>query len=214
MALQFGPYLLDAAQRRLFKDGQDVRLAPKAFDLLALLIAERPRALPKDELLSRVWSGVFVSDSTLTTAIRDLRRALDDDAAAPRYIRTAYAFGYAFAGDVREPGGATETASPWRLILLERELHLAVGPNVLGREGPGVLVIDAPTISRRHARLTVTASGVTCEDLGSKNGTYVGPTRIRTSVTVSDGDEIRFGAVLAVLRWREIKETETIAAAE
>lgn len=210
MVLRFGPYVLDAPQRRLLKDGQDVPLTPRAFDVLALLAAERPRALAKDEILARVWQGVFVSDSTLATTIRDLRRALDDDADAPRYIRTAYAFGYAFVGEAVGLVPGADGASPWRLVLHDRELVLRYGVNVVGRDEADVLAIDAPTISRRHARLTAAADAVTCEDLGSKNGTWIGTSRVTAPQAAVDGDELRFGAVLAVLRRRETKETEAI----
>lgn len=211
MVLRFGPYVLDVPQRRLLKDGQDVPLTPKAFDVLALLAAERPRALAKDEILARVWQGVFVSDSTLATTIRDLRRALDDDADAPRYIRTAYAFGYAFIGEAAGPATGVDGASPWRLVLHDRQLVLRYGVNVVGRDEADVLTIDAPTISRRHARLLAAAHGVTCEDLGSKNGTWIGTSRVTTLRAAGDGDELRFGAVVAVLRRCDAKETETMS---
>jgi pSer/pThr/pTyr-binding forkhead associated (FHA) protein len=66
-------------------------------------------------------------------------------------------------------------------------------------------------VSRFHARLTVTDAGVTIDDLGSKNGTTVGGTRLASSATLRDGDEIRFGSVVTVFReWLEGRPTVTL----
>lgn len=216
MAVRFGSFTLDLAQRLLVRDGHPVHLAPKAFDVLALLVAERPRAVPKDEILAAVWRDVFVTESTLSTTIRDLRKALDDDATEPRYVRTVFGFGFAFVGGddrATSPAAAPATApvdSGWRLVGVSNDVTLRVGANVVGRSGPGILALDGPTVSRRHACLTVT-DGVTCEDLGSKNGTWIGVTRVTTAVAVGEGDEIRFGSVLVVLRRRGPVSTETMA---
>ena len=215
MAVRFGPFTLDLAQRLLTRDGQPVHLAPKAFDVLARLVAEGPRAVPKDELLATVWRDVFVTESTLSTTIRDLRKALGDDAGEPRFIRTVFAFGFAFVADVAdETAPAPAAASIWRLVGEHVDLPLLVGANVVGRGAPDVLAIDTPTISRRHARLTVTQGLVTCEDLDSKNGTWVGTTRVTTAVPVRDGDAIRFGAVLTTLRRLGPASTESMPLVE
>jgi len=217
MTASFGGFVLDVPQRLLRRGSQVVHLPPKAFDVLTLLVAERPRAVPKDEILATVWRDVFVTESTLSTAVRDIRRALDDDADEPQFIRTAYAFGYAFMADVdaSESRDRAVTSPPpaWRLVLEGASFDLVDGANVVGRDAAGatgVIVIDAPTISRRHACLRVTPEGVTCEDLGSKNGTWHGTTPVTTPVLVADGDEIRLGAVVAVLRRQLATSTETM----
>lgn len=200
MRLRFGAFVLDHDQRRLEKNGSGIHLAPKAYDVLALLIAERPRVLAKDEIIAAVWTGVFVGDSTLATTIRDVRRALEDSADEPRYIRTVHGFGYAFVGEVTGDADDEGAASPWRLVYDGGEVALREGANIIGREGPGVLRIDAPTVSRQHARLTIATSGVTCEDLGSKNGTWVDTARVTAAARAGDGSEIRLGSVVVVLR--------------
>lgn len=215
MVLRFGPFALDVPRRLLTRDGHAVHLTPKAFDVLTLLVTQRPRAVPKDEVLSTVWRGVFVTESTLATTIRDLRHALDDDASEPRYIRTVYAFGHAFVAEAESAGDAAgPEPSPWRLVSDGGDVPLHLGANVVGRVEPGVLTIDAPTISRRHARLTVTAVSVTCEDLGSKNGTWIGTARVTAPTAAQDGDEIRFGSVVTVLRRRGTASTQTMAVLE
>ncbi|MEZ5283718.1 MAG: winged helix-turn-helix domain-containing protein [Vicinamibacterales bacterium] len=203
MRISFDPFTLDLVQRRLLRDGLDVHVPPKAFDVLALLVAQRPRAVSKHEIFATAWPGVFVGDATLTTTIRDLRRALDDVAEEPRFIRTVYGFGYAFVADVGaslQPAGP-DAASGWQLVHEGRTIHLREGANVVGRTGADV-VIEAPSVSRRHARLVVHGTRVSCEDLGSKNGTWVGPTRVEAPAHVEDGAELRFGAVVVLLRRR------------
>jgi DNA-binding winged helix-turn-helix (wHTH) protein len=86
----------------LLRADRPVHLTPKAFELLTVLIENRPRAVPKTELVERVWPNTFVSDSSLARAIRELRSALGDDAYNSNLIRTIHAFGYAFTGNVVE----------------------------------------------------------------------------------------------------------------
>lgn len=215
MRFRFGAFTLDTKQRRLETGRGDVHLAPKAFDVLALLVAERPRALAKDEIMAAVWTGVFVGDSTLATTIRDLRRALDDSADEPRFIRTVHGFGYAFVGDVTGEAASQAAVSPWRLLHDGREVALREGANIIGREGPGVVTIDASTVSRQHARITIAGARVTCEDLGSKNGTWVDNVRVTAPAPAADGSEIRLGSVMFVLRHLvAATSTETVASRE
>ena len=214
MRASFDRFVLDSDQRRLFAGALEVRLAPKAFDLLTLLIEERPRALSKDEILRRLWPGTFVTENNLATLISDLRTALEDDARHPLWIRTAYTYGYAFVGPAtveraREPETAT---SPWKLIYQQREIALRPGENILGRSGAGVIVLDSPTISRHHARLSIAGDRAIAEDLGSKNGTWIGTTPVTGPAPVRDGDELRLGSVVLVVRFSPpAPSTEAIA---
>lgn len=213
MVLRFGPHALDTVQRRLFdrENGQEIRLTPKAFELLKLLVEQRPRALAKDEIMGKIWPGVFVSENNLATLVRDLRAALHDDPDEPRYVRTVFGFGYAFVGrvvsELGEDTPSLPSPSAWRLVLEGRDVQLYEGVNVVGRTGPGVIVIDAPTISRRHARIMVDGPVVRCEDLGSKNGTWLESTRLEGPTVIPEGVPIRFGSVLAVLRLTEDSAT-------
>src|SRR5580704_11044932 len=100
--------------------GPDIRpLEPKSFRLLLFLVENRGRILPKEEIMATVWPGTFVSDNSLARAITQIRKALDDDPKAPRYIETAPTVGYRFVAEVeeeadddpaREPGGAAASA--------------------------------------------------------------------------------------------------------
>ncbi len=215
MRLAFDAFVLDLDQRRLFKGGAEVHLQPKAFERLRLLAEASPKALGKDEILAAVWPGTFVSENNLATVVRDLRSALGDDAQEPRYIRTAYAYGYAFipdaTSDAAAPAARLAAISGWRLIHQHREIALREGPNVLGRAGHDVVVLDSPTVSRHHAVVLVAGEHATIEDLGSKNGTWLGATRvIGPPITLADSQELRLGSVLVtVARLRDQPSTET-----
>ena len=89
-------------------------------------------------------------------------------------------------------------------------LALYEGENVLGRGLDDTIEVDLPTISRRHARITIGATS-TLEDLGSKNGTYLQRQRV-TSAPLSDGDEIRVGNATFTFRIEPpLAPTETVS---
>jgi len=215
MQVSFGEFTADFDQRRLFAHSREIRLTPKGFELLKLLIENRPKALKKDQLFACLWPDTFVTDNNLATLVADLRSALGDDPHEPRFIRTVYAYGYAFAGEAMEPQPAAvggELPSAWSLIHDHREIALRPGENVVGRSGPGVVVFDSPTISRHHARITIAGDRAVVEDLGSKNGTWVGPSPITGPTAVRDGHELRFGSVVVTVRCGGPQvSTETVA---
>jgi DNA-binding winged helix-turn-helix (wHTH) protein len=100
MSLWFGDFELDPDRRLLLRAGEPVPLEPKAYELLALLLARRPRALSRTQIRDVVWPDTHVSESTLAVVVNAIRRALDDDARAPRFIQTVHGFGYSFCGEV------------------------------------------------------------------------------------------------------------------
>jgi TolB-like protein/Flp pilus assembly protein TadD len=102
MRLLFGDCRFDAETRTLERGGKAVRLSGKAFQLLELLLAARPRPLAREELFARLWPDTFVSDANLASLVKEIRAAIGDDARQPRFLRTAHRFGYAFAGGVTE----------------------------------------------------------------------------------------------------------------
>jgi DNA-binding winged helix-turn-helix (wHTH) protein len=102
---RFGPFVLSTRQRVLWRDGREVPLIPRYFDLLVLLLRRRQDAVHRSDIFSTVWSDVVVSDGALTQAIRALRRTLDDEPREPVYIRTVSRHGYqfVFADVIEEP---------------------------------------------------------------------------------------------------------------
>jgi TolB-like protein/DNA-binding winged helix-turn-helix (wHTH) protein len=126
-----GPIRLDKRDERLWRNGQEVRLGGKALALLRALM-ERPQTLvTKDELFDRVWPGLAVSESVLTTAVKEIRQAIGDDARRPQIIQTVYGRGYRFLPDVEpsdEAAGveksAGERSNPW---LRDRRIWFGLG---------------------------------------------------------------------------------------
>jgi len=197
--MEFDAFVFDDDTRRVTRQGVEVHLSPKAFDLLRLLIDHRPRTMSKRAIHDQLWPGVFVSDTNLPAIVAELRRALDDDAQQPRIIRTVRGFGYAF--DAPSRGLAAERPAPTAWLFGDgRTISLAEGEQVLGREGDGVTIVASTSVSRRHARLTVAGDRATVDDLGSKNGTFVNDAAIVSSTALKDGDRLRLGSVLFTFR--------------
>ena len=111
---RFGEFTLSPQRRLLVRDGREVPLIPRYFDLLLLLIERRREAVHRREIFDRVWADVIVSDSALSQAIRTLRRTLgDDDPREPRFIRTVSRHGYRFVlPDVIEEDDAAGRPAP------------------------------------------------------------------------------------------------------
>jgi len=96
---RFGAFTLDLESRQLTSGGQEVHLEPKAFELLSALVLERPKALSKTDLQERLWPGTFVAEANLSNLVAEIRAALGDPARAPKFVRTAHGFGYAFCAE-------------------------------------------------------------------------------------------------------------------
>ena len=198
-------WTLDTESRRLVRSGDAVHVSPKAFDLLTTLVRERPRALSKVELRERIWPDTFVSETSLANLVAELRSALGDEAQQPRYIRTLHRRGYAFCGTAEEDLTAPPQAdgpAHMRLFLRDSEIALTPGTYVLGREPEATVWIDSTQVSRRHARIVVTATGASIEDMGSKNGTFVNHVRVSGVQPLADRDEIDLGPERLVFRLR------------
>jgi DNA-binding winged helix-turn-helix (wHTH) protein/tetratricopeptide (TPR) repeat protein len=102
MRLFFGDCTFDSGARTLTRAGEPVRMTGKAFQLLELLLAARPRPVEKSELFARLWPDTFVSEANLASLVKEIRASIGDDARAPRFVRTVHRFGYAFSGAVTE----------------------------------------------------------------------------------------------------------------
>jgi TolB-like protein/DNA-binding winged helix-turn-helix (wHTH) protein/Tfp pilus assembly protein PilF len=98
----FGPFRLDVLKRRLLRDREVIRLTPKAFDLLLVLVEESGRTIEKDDLLDRVWPGTAVEENNLNQNITALRKSLGDSRQDSQYIATIPGIGYRFVADVRK----------------------------------------------------------------------------------------------------------------
>jgi Tol biopolymer transport system component/DNA-binding winged helix-turn-helix (wHTH) protein len=106
----FGEYTFDGADNTLRKGETILPLAPKPLELLRVFIGNQGKLLSKAELMNQLWPDTFVEDSNLAVTIRQLRKALADDAHSPIYIETVARQGYRFVAEVR----AKEISEPRR----------------------------------------------------------------------------------------------------
>ena len=200
MRLRFGSCLFDAPARELRRDGVPQPLSPKGFEFLELLLRERPRAVPKDEIHGRLWPTSYVSDASLARLANEVRTAIGDDARTPRHLRTVHRFGYAFSGEAVAEAVVSATGATCRLVWADRQIPLLSGVNLLGRASEAQVVIDLARVSRHHARIVVENGKAVLEDLGSKNGTSLRGQLLRAPAELADGDEICIGAAVLVFR--------------
>jgi DNA-binding winged helix-turn-helix (wHTH) protein len=106
-----GPWLAQPARNLISSSTTARRLEPQVMDLLVFLAATAGRVVPKDELIDAVWDGRFISETTLTRAVADLRRALGDNQRSPEYIETIPKRGYRLIATVSANGHAGAAAA-------------------------------------------------------------------------------------------------------
>lgn len=198
-SVRFGAFAFHADRRQLFRDGSEVHLTPKAFDLLSLLIEKAPAVVSKTDIHSHLWPGTFVSDATLVGLVKEVRRVLRHDGET-EFIRTAHRVGYAFVPPAEEsPTGPSAAVTHW-LVSGTRRITLEGGVNVIGRDPEAKVRLDVSGVSRRHAQITVANEAATLEDLGSKNGTLHADRPVLGPVTLHDADRIQVATELLVFR--------------
>lgn len=210
MRYDFGTFTLDTDARQLFRGRSPLHLSGKAFELLRLLVEQRPRAIDKRELLDRLWPDTFVVDGSLPVLVREIRMALGEERNA---IRTVHRFGYSFAGNVREREGegAVPEPSPHFLVHAGREFRLAAGDNVVGRDPKADVFLPSASVSRHHAVIAADGETVVVTDLESKNGTRVDGVLIAEPAPLRSGSVVCFGAIELVYRHAAPNlETETL----
>ena len=98
---EFGPFRVDALRRLLLREGRQVRLPAKAFEILLVLLEGKGRLIEKDELMRKVWPDAVVEENNLTVNISALRRSLTESPGEHRYVVTVPSRGYQFVADVR-----------------------------------------------------------------------------------------------------------------
>jgi Tol biopolymer transport system component/DNA-binding winged helix-turn-helix (wHTH) protein len=138
---EFGSFRLDVAERRLLRAGEPVKLAPKEFDLLVLLVEHAGRALKKDDLLSQLWPDVMVEEGTLTRNVSRLRTVLGELRDGEKFIETLPKFGYRFLAEVTQKA----TVIPPQLI------EPVIIENLASKGLPRTAEPAAPTVPHQPA---------------------------------------------------------------
>src|SRR5713226_7684875 len=114
MTLSFGDCEIDLERRELWHAKRPVHVEPQVFDLLVYLVRNRDRVVSKDDLIASVWHGRIVSESTLTSRITAVRKAVGDSGKDQKLIRTIARKGIRFVGTVtvsQRPGASGDTAN-------------------------------------------------------------------------------------------------------
>jgi len=202
MRLKFADCVLDLRTRQLERQGENVPLEPKVYELLEVLIKRRPALVTNNELDELLWPQVYVARTSLTRLVSELRAALGDTPQGSQIIRTVYKRGYAFCAEVTTVRPAVSSPATIELVWKKQSFSLTDGEHLAGRDADCSLVIDASSVSRRHARITVVAGAVTIEDLDSTNGTHVNGTRISGLTPLGPGDEVSLGSEALQVRKR------------
>lgn len=200
-----GDWLVEPDLGRIERGDDLRRVEPKVMEVLVVLAKSAGEVLSKAEITDVVWQLPFISDNRLTGVIADLRRALDDDAAEPRYVETIPTRGYRLIAPVDWLGGHSSSQSDqdssFKLEAADRGYRLREGVTLIGRGAEADLRIDSEWVSRRHALVVVDGGSATIEDLDSKNGTHVNGAAVTGTVPLHDGDEIRLGRGVVLLRF-------------
>ena len=126
MQFLFENHVLDAERRELRRGSELIALEPQVFDLLIYLVQNRDRVVSKDDMIAAVWGGRIVSESTLTSRINAVRKAVGDSGDEQRLIRTSARKGIRFVCAVTEAAQSSEsatTAAAAPPIVLQHEIH-------------------------------------------------------------------------------------------
>jgi DNA-binding winged helix-turn-helix (wHTH) protein len=156
---QFGPFVLDPAERILLKGTETVQLAPKAFDILVLLVENRGHLLDKEQLMKQVWPDSFVEEANLTQNISVLRRTLGEAKNDNIYIETVPRRGYRFVAPVTsQVGNVIEVAYDERITA-----HIVVVDDGTTEDPAAVSLplVQAQLVRVKLSR-TVVLVGVSC----------------------------------------------------
>src|SRR5919107_589493 len=142
---RFGPFTVDAGSYRLLRGTEVIPLSPKIIDLLLYLVARQSALVPKDELFAALWPDVAVTDNALTQAVSELRQALGDDPASPKYVQTVARRGYPVIAPVEAIASAAAAPPP--------------APELPAALAPTVAVLDFENVSG-DAALSWLSSGI------------------------------------------------------
>ena len=200
MRLNFGNCVLDLRARQLQRQEKIVPLEPKMYELLEVLIKRRPAVVTNNDLDELLWPHVYVARTSLTRLVSELRSVLGDTPRDSRIIRTVYKTGYAFCANVTCIPSVGAVPAKIEFVWRRQSLPLTDGEHIAGRDAECSLVIDASTVSRRHARITVVSGTATIDDLGSTNGTHVNGARISAPTRLAPGNQVALGTEVLQVR--------------
>ena len=113
LMIRFASFQIDPRTWLLTGDGREVDLSPRLVEILAFIVSRGGEIVTKEELLEKFWPDVNVTENTLTRAIADIRKAIGEDAASPRFLQTVSRRGYKFGGEAASITPATDPFQDW-----------------------------------------------------------------------------------------------------
>jgi DNA-binding winged helix-turn-helix (wHTH) protein len=200
---RFDGYVLSTERRLLVRYGQRIELTPKAFQLLEMLVRRRPSVVTKKEIQDRLWPETYVVEANIPNLVTEIRAGLCESARVPRRVRTVPGVGYAFEGLVVEDDLTLDTRDMTPVCSLAAEgqtVLIREGETLIGRDATCGLCLQTSTVSRRHALISVRGRTAVIEDLGSRNGTFIGGRRLVAPAKLTHGDVVKLGEVLLTFR--------------
>ncbi|GAA0720956.1 winged helix-turn-helix domain-containing protein [Dokdonella soli] len=205
--LVIGAHVVDVDTLRMLSRPDGVRLTPKAAAVLLQLVRAGGRTLSRDELINEVWKGTCPTNDVLTQAVKDLRRALDDDLHAPRYVETLPRLGYRLVAQARFVDAAelsspqpTETPADFKMepVPVARIAGspkywkwLAIGLGVIVAMLAWAVLASRTQMARATAASPtwqVTARHSVTSDPGAEKAPRISPDGTRVSYTVTDAN--------------------------
>jgi len=148
----FPPFRLDSKNEQLWRENKEIRLRRKTFAVLRYLVERPGELVTKAALLDEVWPDVSVSDSMPAISVRELRKALGDDAQSPRFIETVQGRGYRFIAEVKSFRPSAQKTAVRRSSLSSHPAHNAIVGRRTERSTLSAALADA---RKGHGRLTL-----------------------------------------------------------
>jgi DNA-binding winged helix-turn-helix (wHTH) protein len=214
-SFRFGDFELDVAAFTLRLKGIPVRLEKIPMEVLVLLVEHAGTLVRRDSIHAALWgSDVYLDrDAAINTAMRKIRKALGEDVGRPRFVETVVGKGYRFVGQiVRATVDRQRQVAVYRLTRGTDAFALQDGENLIGRDPDVHVFLDHPSVSRRHARISIAAGEVVLEDLNSRNGTWINGRRITSPTEVHDGTVIGVGPItLTVVSQSSVASTRPMS---
>jgi DNA-binding winged helix-turn-helix (wHTH) protein len=208
----FAEFELDVGAYVLRRQDEALRLEKMPMEVLILLVQRAGTLVQRSEIQERLWgSDVYVEhDSAINTALRKIRRTLGDDAEHPRFVETVVGKGYRFIAPIESDGSPQaqpsashgRSSARWQPVFPsysvtrgKQEFILEAGATVFGRDPTAGVYVDHPSVSRRHACVSVGSEGAVLEDLKSRNGTFINGRRIDGPTKIDHGGLIGLGPI-------------------
>lgn len=178
MIYAFDDFELDTRRAELRRSRTAIPVEPRVFSLLCLLVENRDRVVPREEMIEKVWDGRFISEAALSTAIHGVRRALGDDGTAPRYLRTVRGRGFRFIASVDLQAGPQSVAG----VIAAGAVRTGGQSSLIGR--PGIAVLPFRLLGEPGDHLAI-AEAIPAELISALS-------RLRWLAVVARGSAFRF----------------------